>query len=424
MCSFTTLEKERVMTMVMFEIKKVLSSFSSKIALAVFAGIVVLSCWLSAGNVEWINEQGDPESGIAAVKKLRDAQNAWEGYLDEEKLTEVIRELQRIAATPEALSNDYQQNDIAYGWKQGILPIRDMINCSYAEGFRDYNWYTAESVSPTAAEDFYSNRAALLKEWLYDETGEAFNLYSEKEKAYLIEQYEQLETPFYYDYTEGWDQLLYNSPDIIMIGALILGYLVAGIFANEFKWKSDAVYFTTAFGRNKATSAKIKAGFLLVSGLYWSAILIYTLFNLSYLGFDGADCPIQMEHWKCFYNLTYGQTYLLVIIGGYIGNLFFAFLAMWVSAKTKSAVFAVTIPFILIFLPSFLDNLGMPGLSKILGLLPDRLLQISQAIRYFDVYDLGFTVMGAMPILVVLYAILTVVLLPMMYQEFRRKQIF
>ena len=96
---------------------------------------------------------------------------------------------------------------------------------------------------------------------------------------------------------------------------------------------------------------------------------------------------------------------------------------MWVSAKTKSSLVAVTVPFLLIFLPSFLDNLNIDKLSKLLGLLPDQLLQIYQALRYFYVYEIGGKVFNAMTLLVVVYSLLTVVLVPMMCRDFRRKEI-
>lgn len=406
--------------MVRYEIKKVFGTVGSKVAVLILACIVVLSCWLAIFGVEWVDEQGNTKTGFTAITKLREAQNEWEGELDEEKMRAVIQELQRISATPEARSKDYKQNDIAYGWKQGIMPIREMMNYAYASSFNSFNYYTAESVSPSAAGDFYSNRIKLLKDYL--ETGNGKDEFSEAEKAYLIRQYEEIETPFYYDYAEGWSQLLYNSPYIIMIGALILGYLVTGIFSNEFKWKSDAIFFTTVHGRKQATISKIKAGFLLVTILYWGAIGAYTLIALGILGFEGATCPVQMGlMWKCMYNLNLWETYLLVTVGGYIGNLFFAFLTMWVSAKTRSAVFAVTTPFILIFLPWFLDNLGVAG--KLTGLLPDQLLQIYQLLLRFRVYEIGGIVVGAMAILPVLYTVLTAALVPLMYREFRTKQI-
>lgn len=411
-----------MMTMVRYEIKKIFSTFSSKVAVFILACVVFLNCWLSISGVEWVNEQGDVETGFAAISKLREARNEWEGELDEEKLRAVIQELQRIDATPEAQSKDYNQNDIAYGWKQGIMPIREMINYAYAPNFNTFDYYTAESVSPSAAGDFYTNRTRLLKDYLY--TGDGKDVFTDAEKEYLIQQYGEIETPFYYDYSEGWGQLLYNSPSIIMIGALILGYLVAGIFSNEFKWKSDAIFFTTVHGRKKATASKIKAGFLVVTVLYWSSIAIYTLVTLGILGFEGASCPIQMGLlWKCIYNLTLWETYLLIVFGGYIGNLFFAFLTMWVAAKTRSSIFAVTVPFILIFLPTFLDNLGVESISKLLGLFPDQLLQIYQVMRYFRVYEVFGSVFSAMAIVPILYSVLSAALVPLMYREFRTKQI-
>lgn len=161
-------------------------------------------------------------------------------------------------------------------------------------------------------------------------------------------------------------------------------FLLAGIFSNEFKWKADAVYFSTLCGRNKATSAKIKAAFLLVTVLYWGATLIYSLFTLCYLGFEGASCVIQWQLWKSIYNLNMWQAWILTLISGYISNLFLAFLTMWISAKTKSTVFAVTTPFILIFLPSFLEGRAN-WLDKILSLMPSHLLELYQNLGSFNI---------------------------------------
>ena len=197
----------------------------------------------------------------------------------------MIQENQRINATPEAKSGIVQQNEIAYSWKQGFAPIRKILNESYSNGFREYDYYTADRITAIDEDTFYANREKLLKNWLYDETDGAYSKYSESEKQYIIGQYRELEIPFYFTYHEGWHQLLENAGYIPSLGILILGFLLAGIFSNEFKWKADAVYFSTPCGRNKATSAKIKAGFLLVTVLYWGAMLIYSLFTLCYLGF-------------------------------------------------------------------------------------------------------------------------------------------
>ena len=416
-----------MITMVRYELKKVLGSVGSKIALFLYAAIVVLSCWLSATGVlnlevKWVNEQGESEYGISAVRKLRDAQNEWEGWLDEEKLNGVLRENQRINATPESHSDDVTQSNIAYGWKQGFAPIRSLISDSYSNGFREYDYYTADRLTSIDEDTFYANRIKLLKEWLYDETDTAYYKYSEQEKQYIIEVYENLETPFYFDYYEGWHQLLENAGYIAALGVLVLGFLMAGIFSNEFRWKADSVYFSSLYGRDKATTAKIKAGFLLVTIMYWTAMLIYSLFTLCYLGFEGANCVIQWELWKTIYNLNMWQAWVLTLICGYIGNLFLAFLTMWISARTKSTVFAVTVPFVITFVPSFLEGMA-DWLDKILNLMPVNLLEFYQNLRTFDVVTLFGKVFRVLHICIPLYVLLAVALIPVMYREFRKKEI-
>lgn len=415
--------------MVWFEIKKVLGRPSGKIALFLFVCVIILSLWTTIfgdeyGDLVWVNEQGDAEYGFVAHQKLRKAQNEWAGELNEEHLESIIRELNRIGATPEYNSDEYNQRDIAFHWRMGVEPVRTMLYRTFSPGLQDFNYYIAESLSPSVASRFYSQRVELLRSYLYEEDSTEAKLLSDREKEYLIGQYEKLEGPIYYDYHRGWYQTISNLSFIMLLGTLVLGYLVSGIFSNEFKWKTDAVFFTTYNGRGKAVSAKIKAGILLVSALYWGGVLICTLFTLGFCGFDGGRCAIQFDYYRSFYNLTYWQTYLLYVTSGYIGILFMMFLCMWVSAKTRSSVFATTIPFILIFVPNFFANSDLAyALGDVLALLLDKLFDVIQHLKYFDVYDLGFTVVGAWPLLFVIYSVLAVVLVPVMYREFRTKQI-
>lgn len=407
--------------MLKYEIKKVFSRPGGMIALLLLVIVMGITCWFAMG-VSYVNEQGEEETGPAAIARLRAAQKEWAGELDEEKIRRVIEENRRIRESPEAASNDILESNIAYSWGQGLMEIRDLLNYSYAASFREYDYYRADTLSADDAPQFYANRTALLEEWL---SGEAKEQFSDEEKAYLIRQYTTLRTPFYYDYMKGWTQLFEFAPTIIMIVVLILGYLVAGIFSNEFAWKADAVFFSSMYGRNKAVRAKIGAGFSIVSAVYWLTVLAYTAVLLFYFGADGWACPVQADFsgWKCFYHITVLEKYVLIVLGGYIGCLFISFLNMVVSARTKSAVFAVMVPVVLIFVPSFLGNIDSPIINKLLGLLPDQLLQTGVALNLFNLYSLGGKILGAVPILLVLYAVLTGILLPVLYQEYRKKQI-
>ena len=429
MHSCTILEKARVKMMVRYEIKKVLGRPSGKIALFLFVCVIILSLWTTIfgdeyGELVWVNEQGDAEYGFAAHQKLRKAQNEWAGELDEAYIADIIRELNRIAATPEYQSDDYNQRDIAFHWRMGVEPVRTMLYHTFSPGLQNFDYYLADTLSPSVAGKFYSQRVELLRSYLYEEANAEAARLSDQEKEYLISQYEKLEKPIYYDYHRGWYQTLSNLSFIMLLGTLVLGYLVSGIFSNEFKWKTDAVYFTTFHGRGKAVSAKIKAGFILVSMLYWGGVLICTLFTLIFCGFDGGSCAIQFDFYRSFYNLTYRETYFLYVISSYIGTLFMMFLCMWVSAKTRSAVFATTVPFILIFVPNFFANSTLAdALSGVLALMPDKLFDLFAHLKYFDVYDLGFAVVGAWPLQFAIYTGLAAILVPVMYREFQRKEV-
>lgn len=418
---YTILEKRQVLTMLKYEIKKVFSRVSCKIALLLLLVVLGITCYFAIG-ISYVNDAGVTETGLKAIHQLRADRKEWAGVLDVDKIRMVIRENAKINASPEAKSHDIIQNDIAYSKKQGLNDIRDLLNDAYADGFRDYNYYKADSLTVDDAKAFYTNRILLLTKWLNSDAKDQF---SDAEKSYLVHQYEILKTPFQYNYTEGWTQLLEYAPTIIMIAALILGYIVASIFSSEFEWKSDSIFFASYHGRKKAVTAKIKAGICIVSVVYFAFVLLYSGIVLLFLGIDGGVSPIQshMSGWKSFYNITFWQDYLLTVFGGYIGCLFMSSLTMFVSAKSKSAVLAVIVPFVLIFIPSFVGGIDSPIVNQVLGLLPDRLLQVSTAIHYFDLYQIGGKVIGAIPVILILYSVLSIILLPIINHEYRHKQI-
>lgn len=406
--------------MVYYEMKKIFSKTSSKIAVLILFLLLGAVCYFAICGVEYMNTEGKIETGFSAVRKLRDAKKEWAGELDEEKIRQVIEANAVINATPEYQSQDVQKNEIAYGWKQGFSDIRQLLVYSYCD-LREYDYYRPDSLLPENAKEFYPNRMEHLREWLY---GEAEDQFSEEEKAFLMQKYEEWQTPLQYDYADGWKQLSEYTSMLIELMVLILGFLAAGIFSSEFQLRADAVFYTSRYGREKAVTAKIKAGFLMVTGIYWLVLLLYTVIVLGVLGTDGAGCMIQtsLGGWKSFYNITFLQQYLLTAAGGYLGTLFILFFTMLISAKTKSSVFAVTVPFVLLFIPDFLRNMDSTLVTKMMGLFPDSLLLMNTTIKTFSLYQIGTKVMGAVGILFVLYTIVTILLCPLLYQVYRRAE--
>ena len=406
--------------MVYYEIKKILSKTSNKIAVICLACLLFLVCFFAISGVDYVNENGETEHGIAAAEKLRDRKKEWTGLLTEEKIRQVIEANTAINQTEESRSADIRKNNIAYGWKQGFSDIRMLLVYSYGE-FRDYDYYLPDSLVPEDAPLFYMNRTKHLKDWLDKEGKEQF---SEEEKEFLVEKYGEMEVPLYYDYADGWKQLFLYAPTLLMILVLILGFLAATIFSCEYQYKANAVFFTAYHGRGKAVSAKIKAGFLLITAIYWIMVFLYMGIVLGVLGTDGAGCYIQTGSggWKSFCNITYWQEGVLVFAGGYVGCVFMLFLTMLVSAACKSAVVAVMVPFILIFIPSFFSGIRFSLVNKIIGLMPDQLLQMNMSVVYFNLYHIAGKIVGAAGILLVVYSVLTMLIWPLIYRIYSKAQ--
>lgn len=73
-----------------------------------------------------------------------------------------------------------------------------------------------------------------------------------------------MKAPLYYEDYDGWKSALSYAQTIIMLIMLVSAFLVSGIFSNEFSWKSDSIFFSTKYGRDRGTRAKIMAGFIVV----------------------------------------------------------------------------------------------------------------------------------------------------------------
>lgn len=415
------------MAMVRYEIRKALLRPSCQIALLLLLILAGQCCCQVLNGTEsayWLGDDGQTETGPAAMKKLRQAQKEWSGTLDEELLQRALAELKEAKAEGE---NHPEDSDDTSRRIQGLQNIRMLLNWSFKESYTwEYeDYFLAEKIQPEQLSDFYENRTSQLKDWLYDESGTAYTSFSEAEKQYMIQCYEALETPFQVGYTSGWDMAFRVSYYIILYGSILMAFLVAGIFANEARWKADSVYFSTKLGREKGIASKLAAGFLLTTAVYWSVLLTVNGVTLSLMGFEGGNCPIQADwhFWNRIYNITFSQRSALALADGYLLWLFLSALVMLVSAVSGSLSLSVSVPTLLMLGASLLEHRGyMDGATKILALLPHKMTTV-----YMNDPLVLYTVFGeVMPSITVqriLYASLTVLMAVGCCRVFQRKQV-
>ena len=404
------------MKMLRYEIKKVFSKSKNRIAVIVLFVILVITSILTINKVEFVDENGNSSVGISASRDLREAKNQWAGYLTTDTLSKALEENKTINSSKEALSDDITEQNKAYAKKQGIAGIMDVIIYAFSD-YRDYNYYVPDHISDDEVGTIYERRISTLKNWL-ESGGETF---SQAEKDFMIQKYEELKTPFYYEYIDGWSELLQNISTFILMLALVISFLVSGIFSDEFQSKADSIFFSARFGRSKGISAKVGAGFCITTGFYLMFVFLYTFIVLFVLGADGANCPIQLDLWRSVYNITFLQAYLFIVVGGYIGTVFASTLAMIVSALTRSTPTAIIVPFIVLCAFPFLSRIiTLPGLCSFF---PDQLLEVYLDIKEAGLITLGNKVTTIATVIVPVYAVTCLVFQPILYRVYKKVEI-
>lgn len=408
-----------------YELQKVFTKRANQIILILLAILTVYASRSALRKVEWIDDQGNYVTGHAAAVKLREADQEWSGILDQELLEKALAELKEIYGSIEIDAQSQESNWLLRSKLQGVQEIADLLAWAYRYEYSTFEELVA-GLQPEDLSRFYENRIETRRIMLYeDDNAWPRHNYSESEKQYILSKFKSLNTPLEMRYHEGWVQATDQLPTLLKYGIILLSFILAGIFSDEFSLKTDAIYYNSLHGRTKATAVKVVIGLLIITVLYLLCVGAFTLIVLGSLGTDGAHCGIQSHsgYWSIRENMTFQQKYLLTVFSGYLGYLFIGFLIMWISAKTKSPVLAVLIPSLLILLPEYLRGFKGPTMRRIIGLLPDKLLDIGQAIEYLYLYTIGDNIMSAVPIVLTIYPCLTVALVFLCYHEYRRKQI-
>ena len=131
---------------------------------------------------------------------------------------------------------------------------------------------------------------------------------------------------------------------------------------------------------------------------------------------------IPVSPWICrgsnLYAYTYMQTYMTILLAGYIGNILAAVTAMLVSARSRSAILAMCVPFMLFILSPFIGRV-IP-FKEFFNITPDQLMNVYNCIRLPLIYQFGGTAVMQIPMLITLYSCIAMIIIPFIYRIFSR----
>ena len=368
--------------MVKYELKRIFTKRMNRLLLAVAVIISVVMSVFAVTSEWYVDSEGINHETPDAIRRLTQDKNQWKGELTGDVIAQIVADRQEIA-------RDYPDDvpDTVYGERiQAYWDIEQMVD-TILGGDEGYTPGALLGITTDQAKDIYSIREQYIEQLIqkYGDTSE--------KQEFLRKQYEETDTPFYYEPADSWDNMRLYATTYGIILVVLIGFLAAGIFADEFSLKADAVFFSCRYSRTKAVRSKILTG-------------------------SGFNTPYQLEQPYCIYNITFGQEYLIILVCGYIASLLSASVAMLVSAKTHSANIAVCIPFILFCVSPFIGR-ALP-FGTFFQLTPDQLMNILNCAREPYIYQIGSLVFRQIPFVMLFYTLVAAVFLPVIYQCYRR----
>ena len=390
--------------MVKYELKRIFTKRLNRLLLVVAVIIGVVMSVFAVTSEWYADSEGINHETPDAIRRLTQDKNQWKGELTGDVIAQIVADRQEIARDypDEAPDTVYGERIQAYS---DITQMVDTILGGDAPG-------ALQGITTDQAKEIYSIREQYIEQLIqkYGDTPE--------KQEFLRKQYEKTDTPFYYEPADSWDNMRLYATTYGIILVVLIGFLAAGIFSDEFSLGADAVFFSCRYSRTRAVRSKILTGLLMATVIYWAGMALLSGISFAVMGVSGFNTPYQVDSPYCIYNVTFGQLYLIILVCGYIASLLSASVAMLLSAKTHSANIAVCVPFILFCVSPFIGR-ALP-FDTFFQLTPDQLVNILNCARRTYIYQIGSLVFRQIPFIMLFYTLAAAVFLPLIYQCYRR----
>ena len=406
--------------LIKYEFLKILRKKSTLIVMAVSLLVTAFLFGLPVLQFQTYNQEGVIK-GLEGIAYEKEQAAAYSVPLTNEYVTETIREVQQLFENPDNVGFDgYERFLIDSAYWGGIAPrenLLDMIAKNYADPNESAGYNTLPDLDISEGTDFYGARKEKI-ETLLNASSRAL---SEEQKAYWQDMNSKVDEPFTYGYYDGWE-IIISSFELLMFALLAVCIVIAPVFSGEYQAGTDAVILSAKYGKTKLTTAKIIASYLFGALAFTLHVVVALGLPLAAFGFDGWDLPLQVANTTIPYPFTFLQAALVNL--GVVYLVLFAMigLTLLLSAKMKSPYLVLIVLVPVLFIPLFLSPNGTTGAYNLtLFLLPYR-STIPEVGKYIS-YQFGGIVLDAFTVRAILYALLTVAMLPLARLGFKKHQV-
>ena len=323
----------------------------------VIFGSVLSFQWFTFGSSDdYTSAFGNNFDGYGMIKDSQEYALAFGEELTDETLQQLVREYQRMEA--EGLELELERTD----WKV----INSWLSMLYPELHDPSTYRTMISyVNPDKLTDFYERREQAIDNFL-ENSGQVG-----VEKEYLLNMEQKVETPFQYEWVEGWSQLLGSIvADLGIVMALFLAITLSPLFAGEWHDNTSSLVLTTKNGWGKVALAKILTGLAFTVEFFVILVIPSIISQMLFMGTSGWDMPIQNIKPLAIAPMNMLQAEIYEYAFALLGAIGFAGIVMFISATVKSNVLALLFSLAVVYGPMMVAEYLPYELQKALDLLP------------------------------------------------------
>lgn len=389
-----------------YELKKVFSKKINRIVLIGTMLAAVVFSMFAIGGVQYTDGNGTTHAGVTTSRRLADDKNRWAGELTGDRIALAVSSRKEMNSRYSYDVPDEEYGKTVQAYSDIIYFVIDVLTPD--TGWDENVLYQLEDEQ---AEDLYNiyreNQQKMAEE--YGKTP--------RQRQFLKEQYDKIDLPLTYEAKDSWDTLMVYVETYGMILTIVIGFLAAGVFVEEFRVRADAVFFASRYGRTKAAGSKVLAGLLIATIIYWAGMGILLLISLGVMGISGGGTLYQIDFPYSIYVMTYGQYCMLAVLGGYIASLLSASVTMLIAAKMRSANVAVCVPFFLFCVMQFIAR-ALSDFLTFFKFTPDMLVNVIGCAKAPNIFQAGNLVFRQIPCVMLVYSALAVILLPLVYKSY------
>lgn len=334
------------------EVKRVLKSRRTMILLAVALVMSAVMAYLPV-SFESINRPNPDGSsteldGIAAIEFKRELYSAVNGEVTPEKVSEALKTYQHLVNEYGPVEGDSFPLSVNI---EQIVPIRPLLRALpelYADPLTGIGADLMDIDPEDVAQNYYQRCSSHLADVMYNEQQ---NYPTAQQQA--LEQYEEVDTPFYL-----YAGLSRDAFDYIEFYILILAFLCVAIaspvFSGEYQTGSDQILRCTKHGRTRLAVTKIAASCAIFIVSFAVGMTLHLLVcNLSF----GTDClksSIQMLFSIInLPNINLGQLQIIIVLAGLLSIMACVSFTFFLSARCKDSLTVLLISIAVVLIPFF-----------------------------------------------------------------------